>query len=766
MLWLLAFLLPYVLLIAGVSPAAAQVTRSGMIQQFEGVYYPLTTTTTPCNDVTLNAAITDMQALPPPRNILQLTPVNGAGAACTWTLNADVTVPRGIMLRIPAGVTVTANSPRVLTLNGPLDAKDPDWFVGTGTLTINYRDPTVDAMSSFIMSGCAPAVPDPGSLTFTAFACRGNITSNSQWFHINQTASAVTVPNSPTIWLALHRNTTDTPSGCGAGNWVRVAGTHYLTCANATQPGDPAGGIVFEQVTVAAGVITAVTEISLRRITGTETVSASRTIGRPATWVVEPSGNISMAGSTTLTMNGELIGPNRQIFSGTGVITFGANSRTLRVTPYWWGGLCDGSNDDSAALTAIFTAANGSPSIVIPGACRTTASLTSADAQTLEGKHRSTSSITLTSATASQNLINAGDRMTIQHLTLQVNGNGQRALVIVNDAEVLIDDVVMTSTVAQDGVGVLCQTTLADGSYSGRIRDSEFTNLAIGTRLGFAADTIGCNAWTISGTKFTSNNTGLLIDEANSVTLIGNRFESNTAIGIDAGTAAGAVCAGVTITGGYFEANTTNHIRAGGLCVGWQIDNILVTGGSFNIADGVALWHSQNQGNPGYVFARDGWGMIANQFNLATVTATGRFNRMLIGSLTVADASNSGLLTITFASNNPDSMSCWLFFNIYSSASATRSTESGMVVASLTHDNSSNLVSAITKVGGTLALDAGMTSYTVSFNWALGSSIATIQVNADANPNDTSVINFTVWCQGGQHANTTMALEGPVTPGQ
>jgi hypothetical protein len=110
-----------------------------MIQEFEGIYYPLTSLSTPCTDVAFNAAITAMQALSPPRNLLQLTPVDGAGVACTWTLAANVTVPRGITLRVPDGVRVSVNAGQTLTINGPLMADDPDWYTGAGTVTRGRR---------------------------------------------------------------------------------------------------------------------------------------------------------------------------------------------------------------------------------------------------------------------------------------------------------------------------------------------------------------------------------------------------------------------------------------------------------------------------------------------------------------------------------------------------------------------------------------------------------------------------------------------------
>ena len=250
--WAILFLSVLVLLC--VFSMGTAVTRSSMIQEFEGIYYPLTSRSTPCTDVALNTAITAMQALSPPRTILQLTPVDGAGVACTWTLAANVTVPRGITLRVPDGVRVSVNVGQTLTINGPLRADEPDWYTGDGTVTLTYRDWSVDGFSSYVVSGCLPTVPG-ASLTLDAFACSAQILSNGQWYPVAQTAAAVgpLSAGDGAYWLALHRDTST-----AVGSWTRQAGTHYLWRLIAAQPADPTGGLVVGRITVAAGAITAV----------------------------------------------------------------------------------------------------------------------------------------------------------------------------------------------------------------------------------------------------------------------------------------------------------------------------------------------------------------------------------------------------------------------------------------------------------------------------------------------------------------------------
>ena len=109
-----------------------------------------------------------------------------------------------------------------------------------------------DASAGYVVSGCAPAVPGSG-LTLAAFACKGYGKETGVLHYIDQPAFAVTVTSAATSWLAIHRNTTSTPTGCAGGNWVRVAGSHYLTCASATHPQNPTGGLLFRKIIVTAG---------------------------------------------------------------------------------------------------------------------------------------------------------------------------------------------------------------------------------------------------------------------------------------------------------------------------------------------------------------------------------------------------------------------------------------------------------------------------------------------------------------------------------
>lgn len=117
-----------------------------------------------------------------------------------------------------------------------------------------------DSLVGFIASGCQPTVP-ASSLTFAAFACQGYVQDGSELILANQDSNALgpLSAGDGTYFLAIHRDISGSVSG-----WTRQFGTHYLWQQTGTQPANPAGGLVFERVTVSGGVITASVHIAPR----------------------------------------------------------------------------------------------------------------------------------------------------------------------------------------------------------------------------------------------------------------------------------------------------------------------------------------------------------------------------------------------------------------------------------------------------------------------------------------------------------------------
>ena len=103
------------------------------------------------------------------------------------------------------------------------------------------------------------------SLTIDAFACTAIVedgSTPSQQIPVVQSAIALTVPNSATVWLAI----VNTDTGAAPAGWTRESNkrTHYVYQATGTKPANPTSGLVFSKVTVSGGVITAVQNFAFR----------------------------------------------------------------------------------------------------------------------------------------------------------------------------------------------------------------------------------------------------------------------------------------------------------------------------------------------------------------------------------------------------------------------------------------------------------------------------------------------------------------------
>lgn len=127
---------------------------------------------------------------------------------------------------------------------------------GTSSVDAEVRATLGDMFTPHLVPGtCLPAVPGSG-LTFSAFACKGYVRgSAADLVYVTQTSKIIGPLNAGngTYWLAIHRDTSSTVSG-----WTRQTASHYLWKLASTQPADPTGGLVFQQVTVSGGNITAV----------------------------------------------------------------------------------------------------------------------------------------------------------------------------------------------------------------------------------------------------------------------------------------------------------------------------------------------------------------------------------------------------------------------------------------------------------------------------------------------------------------------------
>jgi hypothetical protein len=88
----------------------------------------------------------------------------------------------------------------------------------------------------------------------------------------------------------------------------------------------------------------------------------------------------------TLTLAGPLSAGPYPIFSGPGAVRFAANSPLRRADVRWWGAVCDGAHDDTAALQAALNAAGSVPLYISPGGnCVASAALAYRSGLDLEG---------------------------------------------------------------------------------------------------------------------------------------------------------------------------------------------------------------------------------------------------------------------------------------------------------------------------------------------------------------------------------------------
>ncbi|MGI9298607.1 MAG: glycosyl hydrolase family 28-related protein, partial [Gammaproteobacteria bacterium] len=128
-----------------------------------------------------------------------------------------------------------------------------------------------DAINGYVVSGCEPTTS--ASTTVTAFACEGYLEDSGEIIYTIQPSSVVgpLSGGDGTYWLALHRERVSAVSG-----WTRHGATHYLWQMNVTQPANPSGGLVFSEVTVSGGAITAVSLIAPVRSIPSNTVASGR----------------------------------------------------------------------------------------------------------------------------------------------------------------------------------------------------------------------------------------------------------------------------------------------------------------------------------------------------------------------------------------------------------------------------------------------------------------------------------------------------------
>lgn len=203
-------------------------------------------------------------------------------------------------------------------------------------------------------------------------------------FRVAETGS-ITYIDSETSWVIVNKDLTG-----DLGNFVRVAGTHYLVnIIDATEPTIPANSLFLMRVTTAAGAISAVEDkrqlssgpgiagvspgaaygtleaavsaigstVTTLLITSPLPVNTNVTVPTTLTLRFEGNGSLNVVTGVVVTINGPLQAPLKKIFNCVGseaCIVFGVGSVTS-VFVDWWGPLKD--RTDSTTTSAAFQAA-------------------------------------------------------------------------------------------------------------------------------------------------------------------------------------------------------------------------------------------------------------------------------------------------------------------------------------------------------------------------------------------------------------------------
>lgn len=317
-----------------------------------------------------------------------------------------------------------------------------------------------ESLSGFVTSGCAPLVPS-SSLTISSLGCNGRVQEGDEQWYVTQAPTAVTVPDSPTVWLAIDRD-----SRRGVTDWTRQGLTHFIFQAAATIPTAPNGTFIVAKITVVSNVISAIEDIAPRIITNRSQTFSSHTVGAGAVWTFAPGAQVELTG--TLPFGGCIQAFREQIFTGSGVIQFVPGCVT-EIKPAWWGASpAAAAATNTAAMKAAITAQNLTGIPVVLGSGVFTVASDGANAWAVELKEN----LTLHGQGPRGTILKLDDNAGSFARVLSTDSSDSNGVPNVHVAHLGIDGNQVNQTICSEQ----CHCIFYSGVVNGSVRDTELFN--------------------------------------------------------------------------------------------------------------------------------------------------------------------------------------------------------------------------------------------------------------------------------------------------
>jgi hypothetical protein len=256
------------------------------------------------------------------------------------------------------------------------------------------------------------------------------------------------------------------------------------------------------------------------------------------------------------------------------------------------------SSDDTPFIQAAINSVSKRGGIVLfpPRICAIGSTLRVPPYVTLQGQGRLTSRIHLRSKDVNRVALDltGANHVVIRDIAIWVSWEGQIGVDAASAKELIINNVSFVSSqfpgVGQ-GLYLHRKRQDLDGAVFVRVSNSNFENLVVGARVGTSEDaqlftltpedakveeekwiragrpaggpgkpSTSANAARFTDCKFTSNRTGLVIENVNSVDVMNSYFEDNSAYGIATWTDPYSAVYNLLVQGSYFESNKLGSI--------------------------------------------------------------------------------------------------------------------------------------------------------------------------------------------------------------